>query len=875
MTIEVDEATIREFLTTISEHVVKLANGVARPGVLQICVLSPVDEKLVPHRFCLDAVEEMVKTAIEAAKAGLNVYLEARTVRPDLHGTERGKIADTAFVFGLVVDSDADKGKAGVIGVRPSLAIETSSGNFHYWFLLTQPGAATRMKLVGDSMRAATGADADTGVITQCYRVPGTPNYPSKAKQGRGRTAVERTRLVEQTGRVWESDELLAAFASAQPTPVVAAAIATTAIDADEASLPDDLLKKIREGGVSKGAGKKADVSRSGLFHHVIGNLKKRHWTVERINALLERYPNGVAAKYQGRLLAEIQRAFDRVDDTVSSPTGLATPIMPGVSVGGSGGGSAPPPPPPPLPPSPPPPGGAATPQSASSHVLPTIRLRDGQLPRTVKETEDAVQRSGAAIFVRAGRLVYPVEETSPAAGGGVTITAKLNEFTVDSFIEPVAEAAIYQRYSMRAKDWTDVDPPIQVVRMVLARERKWSYPHVAGVITTPTLRPDGSLLSVPGYDQRTELYLCLGLSMPPIPQAPTKNEAIAALATLKDLFGEFPFKNRALDLAVILSGLLTAILRGSLPAAPFYLVRGDTPGVGKSYLIDVIATISTGRLCPVITAGHTREETEKRLIAILLAGGSIVSLDNLTHDLSGSLLCQIAERPVVSVRPLGRTDQIICECHTAMFGTGNNVTFGDDMVRRGLTCNLEALDERPELREFKHDPLTLAQAGRGKYVAAALTIVRAYLTAGAPRVCGSFGSYPLWSTMVRSPLVWLGESDPTACLEDIRKDDPVLNNIREFFALWRDYLLMDTPYTTARIIDVADDRALTNFNPPWLKTFLLRVAATKGNERDVSPERLGWWLRKVSGRVVNGLRLVREHDKTTNAATFRLITVT
>ena len=92
-------------------------------------------------------------------------------------------------------------------------------------------------------------------------------------------------------------------------------------------------------------------------------------------------------------------------------------------------------------------------------------------------------------------------------------------------------------------------------------------------------------------------------------------------------------------------------------------------------------------------------------------------------------------------------------------------------MIRRGLVCNLEALDERPELRAFQRDTLEFAADNRGAYVAAALTIVRAYLVAGSPKVCGPFGSYAAWSKMVRSPLIWLDEPDPIISMEGIRDD--------------------------------------------------------------------------------------------------------
>ena len=248
---------------------------------------------------------------------------------------------------------------------------------------------------------------------------------------------------------------------------------------------------------------------------------------------------------------------------------------------------------------------------------------------------------------------------------------------------------------------------------MVLVGERQWAFPRVSGIITTPTLRADGSLLADPGYDPQSGLYLLATLQLSPFPEHPTKEQARAALDMLVDLLSEFPFA-KMIDRSVALAGLLTAHVRGSLATAPVILVRADTPGTGKSYLVDLFAMISTGRLCPVITSSKNAEETEKRLGAVLLGGTTIVSLDNVMHDLGGELLCQLSERPVIKVRILGRSEMPECESHTAVFATGNNVAFKGDMVRRGLVCNLEALVERPELREFKKDALDHAASHRG-----------------------------------------------------------------------------------------------------------------------------------------------------------------
>jgi putative DNA primase/helicase len=436
-----------------------------------------------------------------------------------------------------------------------------------------------------------------------------------------------------------------------------------------------------------------------------------------------------------------------------------------------------------------------------------------------------------------------------------------------------VAECAIFERYNIRKKEWTPVDPPPQLVRTLLAREKRWQFPQVSGIITTPTLRFDGSLLCTPGYDQRSELYLVSGLTLPPIPEKPSDAQALTGLDMLKDLFSEFSFQQAGLDCSVALAGLLTALLRGSLPTSPVCLVRGDGPGVGKSMLVDIIAMITTGRLCPVITMSKNLEETEKRIGAVLLSGSSIVSLDNITRDLEGELLCQLTERPIVRIRILGRSEMPDCECHTAVFATGNGVGFAGDMTRRGILCNLQALTERPELREFKRDTLAFAANNRGAYVAAALTIVRAYLSAGAPRICGPLGSYAAWSQMVRAPLIWLGEKDPVSSMDEIRAEDPQLAQVREFFQLWNDYRLdLNMPFTVARIlelIDIAEPKG--GLNPPGFREFLLKIARER-HRAEVSPERFGWWLRRNAGRIVNGYRLIKGRDSVTKNTNYTLV---
>src|SRR6516162_5580342 len=69
----------------------------------------------------------------------------------------------------------------------------------------------------------------------------------------------------------------------------------------------------------------------------------------------------------------------------------------------------------------------------------------------------------------------------------------------------------------------------------------------------------------------------------------------------------------------------------------------------------------------PVITAASNEEEIEKRLGSVVLSGAALISIDNCTRDLGGEMLCQLAERPLVRIRILGRSEMPECECRTTI----------------------------------------------------------------------------------------------------------------------------------------------------------------------------------------------------------------
>jgi putative DNA primase/helicase len=201
------------------------------------------------------------------------------------------------------------------------------------------------------------------------------------------------------------------------------------------------------------------------------------------------------------------------------------------------------------------------------------------------------------------------------------------------SFLErTLGTVAFWQRFDARRKEDVAIDPPLPVIKQILGMAGEWPFKPLIGVIACPTLRPDGSLLKEPGYDDATGLVLYHNLRIN-LPDKPTRDHARAALAILDELFAEFPFEDEA-SRAAAFSMLITPVARGAMPVAPAHLATAPAAGTGKSYLADIASMIATGEQCAVTSFSTNPDETEKRLISAALSGRPLISLDNCSDTI-------------------------------------------------------------------------------------------------------------------------------------------------------------------------------------------------------------------------------------------------
>ena len=141
------------------------------------------------------------------------------------------------------------------------------------------------------------------------------------------------------------------------------------------------------------------------------------------------------------------------------------------------------------------------------------------------------------------------------------------------------------------------ITPPLDVTRDVESLGG-WDFPPLAGITEAPVLRPDGTVLIEPGYDVATGLYYvpAPGLTVPPIPAAPTDGELTMAIEIVREVLCDFPFDSEA-SRANGYGALIAPVLRPAIEGpAPLPIIDKPPPGSGASRLL---STHSNPRTSP------------------------------------------------------------------------------------------------------------------------------------------------------------------------------------------------------------------------------------------------------------------------------------
>lgn len=813
-----------------------------RPGGPWAITAIVPDGATVTRTFAASETQEMA-AFIRQHNSTKNVYFSLNPTRTAM--SSKAKKADIASVAYLHVDADPDPGETpeqfkarllpqiAAYHLAPTFIVDSGNGLQLLWRLGT-PVAVDSAETIADiearnrALAQAFGADPSTRNIDRVLRLPGTTNLPNKTKRAAGRVACPAA-LVAYNGAAVHD---LSAFPAAQADKPKAKERPAAATDSKPTKrrLPAALKQMLNVTGDKP----RGYASRSDLLWAFLGHaLRLGYDEHDIITAVLD-------PAYQGCSIYEHVADNDGEDY-------LRRQIEKSIN----------------------------DPGTTDETRKQIIRVQGGSLHSDWRSTERALMNSGCPVYVRGGALVQPLwrwERASIESDRG-TLIATFSKLNLARLRDIVGHhAAAFQKFDTKQNRWKPVDPPRDVIETLLEAGH-WGFPSVVGIVNSPTMRPDGSLLTEPGYDAATQLwYKPAGdITLPDMPDQPTEAQARDSLQLLRDLLKGFPFVDEV-DEAVAIAAIMTCVLRGAFDTSPLFFINAPEAGTGKSYLVNVISNIATGRDASALFSTPNAEEMDKRLSAAAIEARPILNLNNLTEDLESALLCQMITESTIDIRPFGKNDQTIsCDCRgMTIFANGNGIRIVGDLVRRTVTCRINAEMESPEDRTFAFDPIDRVKADRGKYLSAVFTIARAYMKAGNPEVAAvNVAGFARWARFVQRPLVWLGAGDPFASKASAK----ALNPDRE--ALAERLAILVRVFGVGQVFDAAAVRVksleLTQEGGGYPKPKYPELVEAYGTRNGVTTKSVGRQMMRDIGRFAGDycLRLASKSDKTSN--TYRI----
>src|SRR5665213_1197206 len=393
---------------------------------------------------------------------------------------------------------------------------------------------------------------------------------------------------------------------------------------------------------------------------------------------------------------------------------------------------------------------------------LPIIIVNNRELRHVAGDAIAALQTANdpPRLFVRSGSIVHVVCDEE-----GRHSISDASEAFLRGRMTRSADFRRLVHDKNRTPQYPATNPPIDVVRDVLAlAPTNWGFPALESVTESPLLRPDGSVLSTPGYDSMTRVYYAPSpsLRVSVIAAEPSARDVDDARELLDEVLEGFPFvdsASRANAYAMLLTPIIRRAIAGNVPVA---LVDAPQAGTGKSLLAEIVALVHTGSDAAMQPSPARGDESEwrKMLGAVLSNGNVLVIFDNVDHRLQSASLALAVTASTWTDRILGLSKTITLPVRCTWIATGNNLQLGGDLPRRCYWIRLDAATAQPWQRSgFRHPDLKRwVREHRGRLLGALLTITRAWFVAGKPSAeIPTLGGFESWATTVGGILSHVG----------------------------------------------------------------------------------------------------------------------
>ena len=509
------------------------------------------------------------------------------------------------------------------------------------------------------------------------------------------------------------------------------------------------------------------------------------------------------------------------------------------------------------------------------SHAIETIQITGGERHAYMDRMAIVLGERGE-FYQRGGRLVAVSDEN------------RFNEQSEHHVLTVFDRSFRFEKYSAKSKSWYATDPSLELAKQFRGAFTSRFLP-IKAVVTAPIIDPRTQrLITASGYDTETGIYAALPDDVCPVIERPSMTDIENALSLLWRSVSEFPYVE-AIDETVMLTAMLTAVLRPLLPTAPGFAYDAPVQSSGKSLLTMVLSALSGMKPTMSPWPGSRGEaEVNKTIFSMLMEGRPVIVFDNVLGEVdSPSLAAVLTTTDDYSDRILGKSKMGTAPTNALILMSGNNMKLKGDLPRRFLKCRIDPKVEKPHQRIFEFNPVTLVQADRQRIVSAALTVIKGCYAAGIKERLGvgRTGSFDVWDDNVRQTVCWLADLqdrgllpkeatadgrrlprlvDPFKAIDDAIDDDPTLMQLEQLHSAWA--ALVGTGFGTKTTIKnlvklYGNDYGFnslsqqkTSPDSPSLSEVLHDIAGNPFNSI-INNKKLAAYLGAHVGRVVDGRR--------------------
>jgi hypothetical protein len=408
--------------------------------------------------------------------------------------------------------------------------------------------------------------------------------------------------------------------------------------------------------------------------------------------------------------------------------------------------------------------------------------------------------------------------------------------------------------------------PTAATLRAVVSAGYWPGVPALRGVVGTPTLRPDGSLLQESGYDKATGLFLAPTVSVDKVPESITDEQVrVSREFVFSKVFGEFCWSSPG-DFSNFMALLLSPMLRPyAKTTTPFGMVTATTRGSGKTNLTDAIGLLY-GQSSQVLPGRS--EELQKKITSILVGNASpVVVFDNIREgtSISSEILATLITKDKWDDRMLGASRNIEAANDRLWLASGNGLGVGGDMASRTVMVRLDPKMARPELRTFEMGQFSdwiREDGNREELLWHLLILVQSWMQAGAAKdTSHTMRGFTRWAQLMGGLLTFHGLTGFLDNADDLEARDTDAEEWMVFLAKWHEVFGPQQKTSKELHTSAQVDWVMGTSVDRWAKCFI-----TDDDGLTPTPKRLGELLAGHRDRIYGPYVMRSKRNTSTNA---------